>query len=190
MGLPSGARRCAGDRCRNRPEPSLLSGRRAANRRDAPVSWLGGSCGARGGFPQCAGTASGLRRRTPKPSSSGLHGPNIDAPSLEFGGTASRRRIGKGVVAVRRERDIDEASVLKHGAKLSLRESTGNSASPERDVLLCIVRHHLADDDVRDLQPSAWLEHAIRLDQYCGFVRAEVDHSIGDDDVNAFLFKG
>jgi hypothetical protein len=61
---------------------------------------------------------------------SGFDRSNINALGGEFSRTAGCRRVRKGVVAVRGEGDIDEASSLDEGAKLSFQESTGNSAGP------------------------------------------------------------
>jgi hypothetical protein len=76
---------------------------------------------------------------------------DVDAFGRELGRTAGRGRIGKCVIAVLRERDIDEAGILDQGAKLSFQESAGNSAGPKGNILFGSVRHRLADDDVSNL---------------------------------------
>jgi hypothetical protein len=82
---------------------------------------------------------------------SGLDRADVDAFGGELGRTAGGWRIGKRVVTMLRERDVDEAGILDEGAQLSFQESTGNSAGPERNVLFGPIRHRLADDDVGDL---------------------------------------
>src|SRR5215212_4285841 len=118
---------------------------------------------------------------------SGFDRTDVDAFRGELGSTAGRRRIGKRVVTMRGERDVAEAGRLDEGAKLSFQESTGYSAGPERDVGFGILRHGFADDDVGDLQPPTAFKDAVGLGQYRRLLRAEVDHPVRDDYIDALV---
>src|SRR5207244_2746983 len=58
-----------------------------------------------------------------------------------------------------------------------------DSATPEVDIVFGVLRQFLVDDDVRNLNPAAGLEHPVDLPHDRHLVWAEVDHSIADDHV-------
>src|SRR5216683_6904909 len=87
-----------------------------------------------------------------------------DAQRAELGGTAGLRRAAEDVAAPA-DCEFDEARRDDGQFNLSFQESTGNSTSPERDVLLGVLRNRLLDQNVADLQAAARLEHPRHLTQ-------------------------
>jgi len=58
---------------------------------------------------------------------------------------------------------VYEARVLEHPFPLCFQQSTGDSPTPEVDVVLRVLRHFLVDDDVCNLDATAGLEHPVDL---------------------------
>ena len=50
-----------------------------------------------------------------------------------------------------------------------------------------IVRHRLIRDDVRDRKPPAGTDDPVHLAEHLGLVRREVNHAIGNDEINAAI---
>ncbi len=59
--------------------------------------------------------------------------------------------------------DVGETRVLKDPAPLCFQQSTRDSARPEVDVVLRVLRDFLVDDDVGDLEAAAGAQHSIDL---------------------------
>src|SRR5688572_17768275 len=66
---------------------------------------------------------------------------DVDSVRAELGGTGRRWRIRERVIPMRRKLDRAETGGLDQRAKLSFQESTGNSAGPQGDVGLAVLRH-------------------------------------------------
>ena len=86
--------------------------------------------------------------------------------------------------------DLDEAVPLENLYVLSIQESACDSASPEVDVLLSLLGHGTLDRDVRDLNATSRDEHAKDLREDCVLVGDEVDHAVGDDDIEGVVIEG
>ena len=79
--------------------------------------------------------------------------------------------------------DPDEAMPLEDLDVLSIQESARNSASPEVDVLLPLFGHGMLDRHIGDLDVPTGDEHAEDLREDRVLIGDEVDHAVGDDDV-------
>ncbi len=80
--------------------------------------------------------------------------------------------------------DVREARLVQRPLPLCFQQSTGDSAGPEIDVVLCVLGDFFVDDDVRDLEPPAGLQHAADLPHHRHFVRTEVDDAVADHDID------
>src|SRR6266545_1618781 len=83
------------------------------------------------------------------------------------------------------ELHVPEADPHEDLDELSLRESTGNSTSPEVDVSTDRFGEFVTHDDVCVEEPSARLEHAEDFGVRDRLVRGEVQDSVRDHDVDA-----
>lgn len=93
---------------------------------------------------------------------------------------------GEHVDLVRHDH-VGEAGLLEEYAPLCIQQSTGNSAAPERDVVLRILRHLFVHEDVADLDPPSRPEHPEHLREYRTLVRAEVHDAVADDHVGGAI---
>src|SRR3989442_12445411 len=107
----------------------------------------------------------------------GLRRPYLDASRLVHRGGRSAGRTGEDIDA-RGGVDILEARGQDGRFRLCFQQSTGNSASPEGDVLLGRLRDRSADDDVGDLDTAARFEHPVDLAPTLGLVGREVDDAV------------
>jgi hypothetical protein len=73
---------------------------------------------------------------------------------------------------------------------LCFQQSAGNSASPEIDVAATFFADRLLDGHVGDLHPSSWAKDAEDFCKDGVFVWDEIDHAIGDHDVDALVGQG
>jgi hypothetical protein len=112
-----------------------------------------------------------------------LYGGERDAPRIKLGGV--RLVLGAGEdVDFSAPADVYEAGVLEYPIPLCFQQSTGDSPAPKVDVVLCVLRHLLVDDDVRYLDAAAGLEHPVDLLHHDHLVGAEIDYPIADDDID------
>src|SRR5207302_8169735 len=80
--------------------------------------------------------------------------------------------------------DVGVAPLDQQARMLALEQRPGNSASPEVDPFARVFGDLVMDDDVRDLQPSAWPQHSVDLVEYRLLVGDEVNHPVGDDEID------
>ena len=95
-----------------------------------------------------------------------------------------RRRILRLVDARRLDRRVLEARVGEQPRELHLLERAGDAADPQLHVPAHRGRHLAAHDDVGHREPAAGLQHAKRFGAAPALVAREVDHAVGDDDVD------
>ena len=113
-----------------------------------------------------------------------LPGADVHALALEL--------VGLALAAGARERlapphdlDVHESRPLNPLEVLSFQESAADSGGPDGDVLASGRRNILVHDDVGDLQPAAGTQRPEGLAEHAVLVGREVDHSVGDDEINA-----
>ena len=112
-----------------------------------------------------------------------LYGRERDASCIKLGSVRLVLRSRKDV-SLLSPTNAGEPGVLQHPFPLCFQQSTGDSAAPEVYIVLRILRDLLVDDDVRDLDSSARLEHPVDLLHDCHLIRAEVDDAVADDDID------
>ena len=127
-----------------------------------------------GGFAR--GGASGW------PRSQGLSREDRHAPGAELGGIGFVLASGEDIDFVRHH-GVRKARGRERLPPLCFQQSTGNSATPEVDVVARILRHLFVDQDVADLDTSAGFEHTEHFAEDGRLVGAEVDDAIADDHV-------
>jgi hypothetical protein len=112
----------------------------------------------------------------------GLVCPEVDPERPVFCGAAGLRRARVHVSA-----PCDLEAVETGGGnfqlKLSFQEGTRNSTGPQVDLVARAVWHGMLNQQVANLQSTAWLQHAGHLGQPDMLVRQQIEHSIADDDV-------
>ena len=91
-----------------------------------------------------------------------FHSGDGDAPGLKLFGVGLVFRTGKHVDLCS-PTDVLEAGSHKDPLPLCFQQSTGNSARPEVDVILRLLRHFLVYDYVADLEAAARLQDAVDL---------------------------
>ena len=89
-----------------------------------------------------------------------------------------------------RHHDIGEAGLIEEHPPLCIQQSTGNSATPERDVILRVLRDLLMYKDVPDLDAPAGLENTEHFVEDGTLIGTEVDHTVADDDVGEAIVDG
>src|SRR5919106_4471710 len=154
------------------------SGRRIAGRNARVEDSLAGT----------ARTALWTRPRQRRPA---LRFPRADVDAL--GLVLVRLTLARGAgerLATPRDLDVREPGRLDRCDVLSLQESAADSGSPDREVLAGGLGDCPVDDDVRELQPPARLQHAPRLAEDGLLVRREVDDAVGDDEVGRRILHG
>ena len=87
---------------------------------------------------------------------------NCDAARVELLGVGLMLRAGEHV-DLGSPSNVLEAGAGKDPLPLCFQQSTGNSARPEVDVILRLLRHFLVYDDVADLEAAARLQDAVDL---------------------------
>ena len=80
--------------------------------------------------------------------------------------------------------DVGVRPLDQQARVLAAEQRAGDSAGPEVDPVARVLGDLCVDDDVGDLQTSAGAKHAVDLVEHDVLVRNEVDHSVGDDDVD------
>jgi hypothetical protein len=86
--------------------------------------------------------------------------------------------------------DPFEPVPLQNLRVLCFQQSARNSAGPEIDVSPTFFADRILNGHVGDLQPSSWTKDPEDLCKYDVFVRNEIDHPIGDHDVDALVSQG
>ena len=76
------------------------------------------------------------------------------------------------------------AALDQQARVLSLEQRAGDSAGPEVDAGAGVFGDLVVDDDVGHLQAPAWPEDAVDLVEDGVLVGHEVDHAVGDHDVD------
>jgi hypothetical protein len=106
----------------------------------------------------------------------------VDAQRAVFGGAAGLSGAAE-YIPTPCDLKVDETRADDRQLELSFQESTSNSTSPQVDLLSGALGHRVLDQDVADLEPTAWLEHARHLRKPGLLVGHEVEHAVADDDV-------
>ena len=113
----------------------------------------------------------------------------VDAYRPEFCGATSLRSATEDVHSLR-DLDVNETGGHDRGLQFCFQQSTGNSAGPQIDLLLCVLRYRLLHQDIPDLEASRRLEHTSHLLQGREFVRHQVEDAIGDDHIGPAIRDG
>jgi hypothetical protein len=79
---------------------------------------------------------------------------------------------------------------LQNLVVLCFQQSAGNSASPEIDVSPTFFANRSLDGHVGDLHPSSRAKDAEDFCKYGVLIWNEIDHAIGDHDVDAVVREG
>jgi len=122
----------------------------------------------------------------PLPLVARLPRPEVDADRAELRGV---RRLRRAAEHVRTPGDLEvhESRGDDRRLELCFQQSAGDSTRPQIDVTQSAVRERLADDNVGDLDTAARLEHTGDFGHGAFFLGDEVEHAIGDDDVDALI---
>ena len=80
-----------------------------------------------------------------------------------------------------------EAGVVKRGSELRFRERAGDAPGPGGHVGAGLLVHVGIGNHVRDGKPATGAQHAPRLPDHAGLVAREVDHAVGDHDVDGLV---
>src|SRR6266496_2224956 len=89
----------------------------------------------------------------------------------------------------RLDRCFLESDFSQEMQKLFLLECTGNAANPKLHVRFNSGRNIAANDHIRNCEPAARLQYPISLLQDGAFVAREVDHAIGDNNIDRCIGK-
>jgi hypothetical protein len=95
-----------------------------------------------------------------------------------------RAHVGRNEVA---GLDSLEAMPLQNLCVLCFQQSPGNSAGPEINVSATFFADRILDGHVGDLHPPAGAEHAEDFRKHGILVRHEIDHAVGDHDVDTLV---
>jgi hypothetical protein len=98
-----------------------------------------------------------------------------------------RAHVGRNEVA---GLDPFEPVPLQNLRVLCFQQSAGKSAGPEIDVSPTLFADRLLDGHVGDLHPSSRAKNAEDFCKHGVFIWNEIDHAIGDHDVDAFVCEG
>ena len=162
-------------RRRRRPRPPARDGRGRARLLHVLRPRAGRAAARAGRLRRGSRARAGARRhrhRDGRQLASGLAG-------------ADDRRAGVLVDAVRlADLDVDEPGVGQRGAELGLGQRAGDAAGPLRHVGAGGLVHALVGDHVGDGEAAAGAQHARGLGEHDALVGGEVDHAVGDDDVD------
>lgn len=101
----------------------------------------------------------------------------VSAGRAFFGGAVETREP-------RRNPRLGEPGGLKCCNELCFQQSACDSTGPQVDVTQRLVREHLADHDVGDLDAAPGLEDAGDLGDCAVLVRYEIEHAVGDHDID------
>ena len=111
--------------------------------------------------------------------------------SRKYGHTACVELRGVGLMLAAREHvhlvghhDIDESGEGQDLPPLCIQQSTGNSATPEVDVVFRLLGNLPMHEDVGNLNSPARLEHAVHLAKDGLLVRTEIDDAVADHHVS------
>ncbi len=116
-------------------------------------------------------------------------GEDGDAARVEFLRIRFVFAPGEDIDFVRQD-NFRETGLRQHLAPLCFQQSTGNSAAPEFDVALRLLRHFDMDEDVAHLDAPAGLEYTEHLAKDGWLIGAEVDHAVADDNVGDAIRDG
>src|SRR6267378_3920820 len=83
--------------------------------------------------------------------------------------------------------DVAEPGVAERSGVLADRDRARDTTGPLVEGALHLRRQLGERDHVRHGEPSAGPQHAVRLTKHGALVRGQVDHAVGDDDVDARL---
>jgi hypothetical protein len=86
--------------------------------------------------------------------------------------------------------DSLETMLLQQLRVLCFQQSAGNSAGPEIDVAATFFADRLLDGHVGDLHPSSWPKDTEDFCKHGVLIWNEIDHAIGDHDVDAVVREG
>jgi hypothetical protein len=113
----------------------------------------------------------------------------VDAYCPEFCGTTCLRRATENV-RLPGDLEVNESGGHDRGLQFCFQQSTGNSARPQIDLLLRVLRHRGTHQDIPDLQATVGFEHASHFPQGRQFVRQQVEDAVGDDHIGPAIRDG
>lgn len=76
---------------------------------------------------------------------------------------AARLRSARENVPAPGDGEVNESGIHHGALELCFQQSAGNSTSPEGDILLVLIGDRGLDENVAELEPPAWHEHAGHL---------------------------
>src|SRR5207245_10746604 len=85
--------------------------------------------------------------------------------------------------------DIAESNVAERFGVLADRDRPRDAPGPQVKRALHLGRELRESDHVRNSEPASWCEDAVRLTEVRARVRGEVDHAVGDHDVDARIWQ-
>src|ERR1700693_2675024 len=137
-------------------------------------------------------------RTTARRGRGGLHGANERAHEL----TVYLRRNGVNVNSFAGEEiagvpdtkntsrfhgDLLETRGRQLGSIFVFLQRPGNTAHPQEDILPDLRQHFAPGYYIGDGQPAAGPQHTEGLGQHLVFIRGEVDHAVGDNDIHRIV---
>jgi hypothetical protein len=108
-----------------------------------------------------------------------LHSGEGDSSRIKLGGIRFVLRSGEDV-SLFSPTNISEARVLQNPFPLCFQQSTGDSAAPEVDIVLSVLWYLFVDNDVRNLDAPAELEHPVDLLHDRHLVGTKINDAITD----------
>src|SRR6266540_5030473 len=103
-------------------------------------------------------------------------------PGAPLAGGARKRVDGVGQL------DVNEPGAADHGLPPCARQGTGNSTRPQVDIAEGLLGDWTLEANVSDRHPATWPKHSEDLAIDADLVRAEVDHTVGDDHIRPTVF--
>ncbi len=157
-----------------------------SRRKRAFVPCIGG-----GGTLQWSGDFTGKpRQRLLPPLLIGcLARAEVDAYCPEFCGATGLRRATEDI-RLPGDLEVNKSGGHDRGLQFCFQQSTGNSARPQVDLLLRLLRHRLLHQDIPDLEAARGFEHTGHLPQGRQFVRQQVEDPVGDDHIGPAIRDG
>ena len=101
---------------------------------------------------------------------------------VEGSGVAFACRAAEGVGRIA-DGHASEPAIFEHCLPTRTGQPAGDSTRPQVNVAHCFKRYGTTVGDVRELHPAAWAQNSPNLVEHGPLVSAQVDDTVGDDDV-------